>query len=315
MTTKNSFLTAFSHIWDLFASVKLALATLCTISLASILGTVIPQNESLAWYAQKYNPQIAQFLDLFNLTDMFGSVWFKALLGLLSTNLIICSLDRFPGIWKQITTDNLAAPAKRLTGMKRNATWTVSAPPFIAVEEICRFLHGKAWKISSRETENGILLFSQKAAWSRLGVFIVHTSILVILIGAILGSVFGYKGSVSIIEGKSAGRIQTFGGTAFIDLGFEVRCDAFNIEFYQNGMPKEYRSDLTILERGREMLHKSIKVNAPLTYKGVTFYQSSYEGYRDFIVTLTDTEGGDKRTFMAPFQKQLEWQEKNFDSV
>jgi cytochrome c biogenesis protein len=310
MATKNSFSNTFILIWDFFSSVKLALATLCTISLVSILGTLIPQKEALTWYAHRYGPQVAQFLELFNLTDMFGSLWFKALLGLLSANLMICSLDRFPGIWKQITTDNLAAPIKRLTGMKRNAVWTVSAIPPIAVEKISRFLHGRGWKVSSRETENGILLFSQKAAWTRLGVFVVHVSILIILIGAILGSVFGYKGSLSLVEGKSSGRIQTAGGTAAIDLGFEVRCDAFTIDFYQNGMPKEYRSDLTILEQGREMLRRSIKVNAPLTYKGVTFYQSSYEGFRDFIVTITDPESGVKRTFMAPFQEQLEWQGK-----
>lgn len=197
MATQNSFRNTFALVWEFFASVKLALATLCTISLASILGTFIPQKESLAWYAHKYSPQVAQFLELFNLTDMFGSLWFKALLGLLTANLIICSLDRFPGIWKQITTDNLAAPLKRLTGMRRNAAWMVSAPPSIAVKEISRSLSGEGWKVSSRETENCILLFSQKAAWTRLGVFVVHTSILIILIGAILGSAFGYKGFLS----------------------------------------------------------------------------------------------------------------------
>jgi cytochrome c biogenesis protein len=310
MATNNSFWNVFTLIWDFFASVKLALATLCTISLASIIGTIVPQKESLTWYSKKFSPQIAQFLELFNLTDMFGSFWFKALLGLLSANLIICSLDRFPGVWKQIKVDNLTTPVKRLIGMKRNASWTVSEPPSTKVKQISQFLHRKGWKISSRETENGMLLFSQKAAWSRLGVFVVHTSILVILIGAILGSILGFKGSISILEGKSTGRIQTFGIAASTELGFEIRCDAFNIDFYQNGMPKEYRSDLTILEQGREILHKSIKVNAPLTYKGITFYQSSYEGYKDFIVTLTDTESGNKQTFMAPFQKQLEWPEK-----
>lgn len=80
-------------------------------------------------------------------------------------------------------------------------------------------------------------------------------------------------------------------------------------------MPKEYRSDLTILDQGREILRKSIKVNAPLTYKGVTFYQSSYEGFRDFIVTLADPDNGDKRTFMAPFKNNWNGRKKACDSV
>jgi cytochrome c biogenesis protein len=311
MTDKKSSGNIFASIWDFFASVKLALTTLFTISLASIIGTVIPQKEALPWYAQKYGPQTAQFIDLFDLHDMYGSLWFKALLGLLSANLIICSLDRFPAIWKQVKTDNLEMPVKRLMSMRRSASWEVARPAPVIVEDLSRLLPQRGWRISRRETEDGNLLFSQKAAWTRLGVFIVHISILIILIGSLLGSIFGYKGSLSIVEGTSEGKIQTYGGTASPDLGFEVRCDAFNIAFYQNGMPKEYRSDLTILEKGREILHKSIKVNSPLTYKGITFYQASYEGYRDFIITLTDTESGESRQFMAPFQKKMEWQEKN----
>jgi cytochrome c biogenesis protein len=310
MAINNSPTNVFNLVWNFFASVKLALITLCTISLASIIGTIIPQKESLAWYAKKFSPKIAQFLDLFSLTDMFGSFWFKALLGLLSANLIICSLDRFPGIWKQIVADNLATPLKRLVTIKRNASWTTSQPPKKAVDQLLPLLSGNGWKMTTRETENGLLLFSQKGAWTRLGVFVVHTSILVILIGAILGSILGFKGSAMIPEGQSIEKIQSVGATAFIDLGFQVRCDAFAIEYYQNGMPKEYRSDLTILEHDREILHTSIKVNRPLTYKGITFYQSSYEGYKDFIITLADKENGNTKTFTVPFQKQSEWQEK-----
>jgi cytochrome c biogenesis protein len=310
MAINNSSSNVFTLVWNFFASVKLALATLCTISLASIIGTIIPQKESLAWYAKKFSPQLAQFLDLFSLTDMFGAFWFKTLLGLLSANLIICSLDRFPGVWKKIMADNLATPLNRLVTIKRNASWTTSLPPIEAVDQLMRLLSGNGWKMTSRETENGILLFSQKGAQTRLGVFIVHTSILVILIGAILGSILGFKGSAMIPEGQSIEKIQSLGAAALVDLGFQVRCDAFTIEYYQNGMPKEYRSDLTILEHDREILHKSIKVNRPLTYKGITFYQSSFEGYKDFIITLADKDNGSKKTFAVPFQKQLEWQEK-----
>jgi cytochrome c biogenesis protein len=310
MTIKNSPSNVFTLVWDFFASVKLALFTLCTLSLASILGTIIPQKESLAWYAKKFSPQLAQFLDLFYFTDLFGSFWFKALLGLLSTNLIICSLDRFPGIWKQIMADNLATPFKRLVSIKRNASWSTSLTPQKAADELVLLMSGNGWKTASRETENGILLFSQKGAWTRLGVFIVHTSILVILIGAILGSVLGFKGSAMILEGQSIEKVQAQGAAAFVDLDFKVRCDAFNIQYYQNGMPKEYRSDLTILEHDREILHTSIKVNRPLTYKGITFYQSSFEGYKDFIITLIEKNTGNKMSFTAPFQKQLEWQEE-----
>ena len=75
-------------------------------------------------------------------------------------------------------------------------------------------------------------------------------------------------------------------------------------------MPKEYRSTLTVLEDGKEVLKKDIEVNSPLSYKGITFYQSSYEGYQDFILTITENDSGDSKQFALPFQQQTSWEEK-----
>ncbi|MDR3631782.1 MAG: cytochrome c biogenesis protein ResB [Desulfocapsaceae bacterium] len=310
MTTKPSSVNVFSLLWDFFASVKLALLTLGVLCLASIVGTIIPQGEAFSWYVRKFGPWQAQLFNLFQLSDLFGSLWFKALLGILSCNLIICSLDRFPQIWKKITADNLDTTVVRLQSIKRNSRWTSSLPPARTVEEIARLLGRNGWKTSSRELDNGTLLFSQRGAWTRLGFFVVHASILIILTGAIIGSLLGFKGTALIPEGRSVSEIRTTGKSSSVDLGFEVRCDTFGIEYYQNGMPKEYRSDLTLLEQGREVLHKSIMVNHPLTYKGITFYQSSFEAYRDFIITLTDKESGDRQIFVTPYQKQRTWEEK-----
>jgi cytochrome c biogenesis protein len=310
MVEKKSPKGLFPAIWDFFASVQLAIVTLCTISVVSIFGTIIPQNEAPEWYIKKFGPQVARFFDLFHLEDLYGSLWFKALLALLSANLIICSIDRLPRIWKQITADNLATPPKRLMAMKRNASWTVSGDPMAVTEKISGLLAKMGWKIQSRQTEDGTLLCSQKGAWTRLGVFMVHGSILVILVGAIIGSVLGFKGNVSIVEGESTNKVRINDTGNFLDLGFTVRCDGFSIDYYSNGMPKEYRSNLTVLENKRQILHKIIKVNTPLTYKGVTFYQSSYQAYNDFILSITNQETGKEKIFMAPYQKPLEWQKE-----
>jgi cytochrome c biogenesis protein len=76
-------------------------------------------------------------------------------------------------------------------------------------------------------------------------------------------------------------------------------------------MPKEYASVLAVRENGREMLKKTIEVNQPLTYKGITFYQSSYQAYKDFIVSIVI--GPDKvgKVFTIPYQQEMEWPEKN----
>ena len=176
----------------------------------------------------------------------------------------------------------------------------ISAPE--ARSWIADQLNKKGWKFSRKETESDTLLFAQKGAWTRTGVYIVHASILVIFLGAIIGSLGGFKGSVVIPETMKKNRIFLFGSGKPIDLAFEVRCNSFTIEFYPNGMPKEYTSSLTILENDREILTKEIEVNDPLSYKGITFYQSSYEAYQDFIITIASQPSGREKSFIVPFQ-------------
>ena len=109
-------------IWNFFSSVKLALFTLCSLAVTSILGTIIPQKEASEFYISKYGAKTAQFFQLFDIPDMYNSWWFLSLLGLLSANLIICSIDRFPGVWKQINADNLALPLERIEKMNLNSS-------------------------------------------------------------------------------------------------------------------------------------------------------------------------------------------------
>ena len=296
-----------NSIWDFFASVKLALITLSLLAATSIIGTIIPQNKPLQWYAQEYGAHPAQLFKIFDIPDMYGSWWFLALLGLLCTNLIVCSLDRFPDMWKQMKADGLATPFTRLEKMGRRAEWRSSSVLEVTVLELGVKLNSSGWKSSSRNGDGEALLFAQKGGWSRIGVYVVHTSILVIFIGAIIGELSGFKGNVMIPETEQTNKIYTSDGTKTIDLGFTVRCDSFHLELYPGGMPKKYKSELTILENGKELFQAPIEVNSPLKYRGITLYQASYEGYQDFMIKVTNKASGSSKTAIVPFREQGEW--------
>ncbi|MEN8199913.1 MAG: cytochrome c biogenesis protein ResB [Thermodesulfobacteriota bacterium] len=297
MKNKNPF-------FNFFASVKLALLTLFLLAVTSIIGTVIPQKESFAWYVQNYGESTAKLFQIFSIPDMYNSWWFLGLLGLLAANLIVCSYDRFPGVWKQIKADNLATNPARLAKMRFREEWSSDKGAGELATELTQALGRKGWKAKQRQRDDALLLFGQKGAMTRTGVYIVHASILVIFIGAIIGELYGFKGSVMLPETKSTTSIFAFDSGTPIDLGFEVRCERFDIEFYETGMPKAYKSQLTVLEDGKVTQEKEIVVNDPLTYKGITFYQSSYQGYQDFLFTVTDQKGGESETVILPFQQQ-----------
>lgn len=292
-------------IWDFFASVKLAIFTLFILSTTSIIGTVVPQKESAQWYIDKYGEATANLFQILSVTpDMYSSVWFLSLLGLLCSNLIVCSLERFPGVWRQIKADNLDTPLNRLEKMTPQHRWQSPDTPDALAISLQNALKGSGWKAEERKVDNGTLLFAQKGAMTRTGVYIVHASILMIFAGAIIGSFLGFKGSVMLPETRTTDEIYTFGTQTPVELGFEVRCDRFNIEFYDNGMVKAYRSQLTVLEKGKVVKEKSIVVNDPLTHKGITFYQSSYQPYQEFLVTITNKKTGVSTTTIIPYQQQ-----------
>ena len=82
-------------------------------------------------------------------------------------------------------------------------------------------------------------------------------------------------------------------GKNAIMLPFQIRCDDFEASFYDTGAPKEYRSDLTIIDKGQEVLKQSIRVNDPLSYQGVTFYQASYGAMlKQAEIELQDRDSG-----------------------
>lgn len=300
-----------NQFWDFFASVKLALFTLCTLSLTSIIGTVIPQKETPSWYVEQYGPVVAQFFQVLDIPDMYSSWWFLGLLGLLCANLIICSIDRFPTAWRFITADQLVISPEKLQSMNCRESWFLTTPPEKSAENLRLLLGKSGWKhVSHKKIEDSILLFAGKGAWSRLGVYLVHVSILIIFAGAAIGNFFGFKANVMVPETESTEKVFASVSSKPIDLGFEIRCDSFAIEYYDNGMPKEYRSHLTVLEKGKIITQKAIEVNTPLTYKGITFYQSSYEAYKDFLIQITASPEQTTQSFKVPYQQEIKWPDK-----
>jgi len=313
-TKKKNALQAF------FSSVKLALFLLFTLAATSIIGTIVPQNNPPAFYVQQYGANLARLMQRLGIPDMYSSWWFTGLLFIFSLNLIVCSLERIPNVWRLVSQDNLLTSPDRLKKMGIRKHILLSGSMQQVREQTMSLLTDKGWKPSARDNEGGTLLFAQKGGWTRFGVYIVHTSILIILIGAIIGSPrvakkifhapnFAFKGSIMIPESRSADFIYSFQGGEKIPLGFTVHCDFFTIDFYANGMPKEYLAKLSVLENGKEVLKQVVEVNKPLTYKGITFYQSSYQPYPDFIVEVHNTKTGLGKRDIIPSRKQIFWKE------
>lgn len=267
-----------NNVWDFFCSLKLTLFLLISLALTSIIGTVLPQGALPPEYVAQISPAKLQIYTKLGFFDMYHSWWFIALLYVFSLNLVSCSIKRLPHVFKFISEPTLVLGegARNSFSLKKELSFSGSVET--GKEKLVEFI-GKEFSLPVVTEHNGEYhLFSQKTAWCRLGVYVVHFSILVIFIGAIIGSLGGFKGFVSIVEGTSVNAFEGRNGQQ-MPLGFQVLCEKFSVEKYVTGAPKEFRSILTIMENGQPVPGYSkvkVIVNEPLTYKGITFYQSSY---------------------------------------
>ena len=281
-----------SIIYDLFRSVKLTIFLLILLAILSIIGTVITQNATRPEYIQRYGIGLYQVLNFFNLFDMYHSLWFEIILLLLVINLITCSVHRLPGIWRQISHGSEELEDQMLKAIPYVERIQFRNPA--KAEENIQSSLKKWFKNAGRvENEKAITLFSEKGRYSRLGVPITHFSIIIILIGGLLGSVFGFKAFVNILEGETVDQVYERGKDGEIPrpLSFSVRCDDFNITYYdlpgrKEKHVKEYTSLITILEDGKEVLKKTIQVNHPLHHKGLAFYQANYGAIHDVALGI-----------------------------
>ena len=130
--------------------------------------------------------------------------------------------------------------------------------------------------VVEEKTENRIALYAEKGRWTRLGVYVVHASIILLVVGALIGALFGFKADLRLDEGASADTVFSGKTRIPVKLPFVIQCNDFEVKFYDTGAPEEFRSNLTIIENGKESFTQDIRVNHPLRYKGINVFQSSY---------------------------------------
>ena len=297
-------------IWGFLASVKLALITLIILAAASILGTLIKQGQDPAYYVQEFGPTVAGILDFLGIPDMYGSWWFIALLSLFALNLVACSIERFPVAWQLVRLDNLAVGLEQLERQGFAGRVDTRLPSAATTDRLQQILKEAGWKNPRRRDRDGAaLLFVQKYAWSRLGVYGVHLSILVIFAGAVTGSLFGFKAYVYLPEGRSTSEVFLQKTREPVPLGFELRCDGFQpLAFSAQGGIEGERADLTVLDPvSGTSLRKSIVVNDPLTYRGITFYKATSYPAEGFYVVLRNQATGQEQLFRAPAEQDVAW--------
>ena len=273
-----SFSELFRALWTRLGSMSLAVVLLTVLSIASAIGTVLLQNQDQADYLQQFGPLWYWVFRSLGLFDMYHTWWFLTLLGLLMVSLAACLWRHVPLMLKEMRSRKATMPERSLKRFKNLHHWQLKKAPSVEALQKAFKSYLPGWEFEAAE-ENGLhFIRADKGRYNKWGYITVHSAILLILIGGLISVLFGIRGNMSVAEGGKANSIFFLEGTetAKLELPFEVRCNSFDIDFFPTGAPKEFRSNLTIIDNGKEMLTSNIIVNEPLYYKGMRIYQASF---------------------------------------
>jgi len=301
---------SLSSLWRFFASVKLTLFTLFTLATASIFGTFIEQEKAPEFYVDKYGESLAGLLELMDLTSMYSSWWFVALLLLFSVNLVVCSIERLPSVWQMVVGPGNEMTPEQLKKLACSFSLTTKKSVAEAVEKIEETLVLRGWKKLQINTTDADLasVSAQRGGWTRLAVYVVHVSILIVLLGALIGALFGFQAYIFLPEGRSSDTVFYQKNREALPLGFVIYCDDAQKSFYPDGMISEFRADMRVQDTQRGVsFDKSVIVNDPLSYRGINFYLGDFHPIDEFIVVVSDMQKGTEQAFRVGAEMDISW--------
>ncbi|HZI18863.1 MAG TPA: cytochrome c biogenesis protein ResB [Pyrinomonadaceae bacterium] len=301
--------TIVTRVLNLLSSVRFGVVLLVLLVVASMIGMIIMQVnvEGFDKYYAELTPASRYLLGKLGFFDIYHVWYFNALLLVLSLNIVLASIDRFPSAWSYVSKKKLDASARWLKGQEQSAALVFAGEGRAAVVERVAGAF-RAARLKAVVTEKGAktFVFGERGAWNRLGAYAVHVSLLTIFFGGFLTAQFGRVGNMPLEPGKSA---DTMTETIFdldrparatYELPFTVEC----LDVQQKLIRKEgtITADNTLdwLTRirvrdeygTREAL---VHMNKPYDYRGYRFFQASFisEGKaRQIALRATPEAGG-----------------------
>ncbi len=292
---------------------NLAITLLVAVAIASVIGTVLKQNEPYNNYVMKFGPYWFEVFKNLGLFDIYGAAWFLILLGFLLVSTSVCVYRNSPSIIKDMRHFRLDVQVKSLRAFKHKDEWAVAASPAETAADLGKRLQELGYRTRLKQREEGVVLAGMKGSVSRLGYLLSHVAIVVICVGGLIDGNLplklaemrgeikaetrdipvseippesmlpannsSFRGSVNIPEGGRANFIfiGLRDGYLVQNLPFSIELEDFRIEHYSSGMPKSFESTIIIHDKDlEEPLKREIAVNHPLIYKGHAIYQASF---------------------------------------
>jgi cytochrome c biogenesis protein len=256
--------------------------------------------------------------------DIYHAWYFNLLLLILSLNIVLASIDRFPTAWRFIKHKKLEAGRKFLESQQQHAAFTVEAENTgAASERVKRAFRSVGLGATVTEKNGRVFVFGERGAWNRLGAYAVHVALLTIFLGGFLTAQFSREGQMPLTPGMSTNQMTNLQFNLDevtrvpVELPFTVTCTDIQQKLIHKDGSIMQNNTIDWLTRiritdetgTREGL---VHLNEPLDYRGYRFFQASFisKGHaRNITLRLTSQADGSVQDVNIPRQGSTQLQD------
>ena len=265
--------------WRLLTSVRFALVLIGFLILVALIGIAIPQlpiqmrdNPAAidAWLAFQSETRfgfLTESMYRLGLFDVFRSLWFVVGLYLLVASVCVCTANRLPPIWR-----NVSRPQTRVSGGYFERGQPVIEVEVLSSDALVRQLRRRRYRVEVASEGSAVHLFADRMPWAQLATFISHLALILFLAGGLVTLVTSREQQIFVAEGEPGAAV--FAPTDRDHMQVYVE-DAIG-RFDDSGFPLDFRTHLVVYQGGSEVARGVTTVNDPLEYGGYRFHQSAY---------------------------------------
>ena len=247
---------------------KMGLFLLLALIVASVVGTLVPQDQA---------GEVGRLSRFLQLGDVYHSWWYVGLVGLLTLNLVGCTVRRLRLLSAGLSRKGRLLEPAQISRLDACRAFTRTGALNIIEKKVTSILTREGYELWSEVENDKVRIGAKKGRFHVLGSFITHVSLVVIVIGVLYGGMGGYKGTIDAPVGTNFSLSQVPGlEDRNQDDNCSIRVDDFRVERYPDGSPSGYYSRLTVLENNQPAKTAIVGVNSPLVYQGVKVYQARY---------------------------------------
>ncbi len=320
-----------NRILDFLSTVRFGVILLCVLVVLSIIGMLIMQQnvQGFEAYYASLTPAEKMVFGYLGIFDIYHSWYFNLILLVLSLNIVLASIDRFPSAWSYIAEPKLKATRDWLLNRKENRVISVTAGSEAELAEKVKAVFAsngfkpRVTESTSKEyavDENGakdfsrlverttLTVFGERGKWNRLGAYLVHVALLTLFLGHFVALQTGFDADVMMKPGEVTDQIQMIRFDLDrkekfnVQIPFSMECTDIQQKLIDpagsidvtNTM--DWRTQMKINDPEYGEMIADVSMNKPLSYRGYRFFQAQtipVGNARKISLDLIPQDGGE----------------------